>query len=144
MSLVTGITALAIRVGDECQSLWAAINTRQDPMQWYQTFTLHSVGVGQQDMGVWIPWNCYIKKLRYRIAVAGSGGSITAELRKNGTAGGNTISGTSATPSTAPSWTTPTAPGISLDADDLLYCYMTAANTTPGSQLKVELLLERR
>lgn len=144
MSLVTGITALATRIGDECQAIWLAINTRQDPLQFYQTFTLHAQGSGQQDMPIWIPWNCYIKKFRYRIATAGSGGSITAELRVNGVAGGNTLAGSSATPSVAPSWTTPTAPGLSLSADDLVYCWMTSANTTPGSQLKVEMLLERR
>ena len=117
----------------------------RDGLQWYQTFTLHAVGVGQQDMGIWVPYDSYLVKLRYRIASAGTGDSLTAELRLNGTAGGNTIAGTSATPSTSPSWTTPTAPGISLAEDDLLWCYVTAINsTTVGAQLKVEAVLERR
>ena len=144
MSLVSEISDLATRIGTEIKAVWLAINTRQDPLQFYQTFTLHASGSGQQDMPIWIPWNCYIKKFRYRIATAGSGGSITAELRVNGVAGGNTLSGSSATPSTSPSWTTPTAPGLSLSADDLVYAWFTAVNSTPGAQMKVEMLLERR
>lgn len=117
----------------------------RDGVQWWQTFTIHAVGVGQQDMPIWVPYDCYLVKLRYRVATAGTGGSLTAELRLNGIAGGNTVSGTSATPSTAPSWTTPTAPGISLAEDDLLWAYVTTINsTTQGAQLKVEAVLERR
>lgn len=117
----------------------------RDGMQWWQTFTLHATGAGQQDMGIWVPYDCYIVKLRYRIATAGSGGSLTAELRKNGITGSDTISGSSATPGTSPSWTTPTAPGLSLTEDDLLYCWVTSINsTTVGAQLKAELVLERR
>ncbi len=117
----------------------------QDGLQWWQTFTLHAVGVGQQDMPIWIPYNCYLVKLRYRANAMGTGGSPLTELRLNGTAGGNTISGTSFAPSTSPSWNTPTAPGISLSADDLLWAYSTAINTTTvGNQLKVEAIIERR
>lgn len=117
----------------------------QDGLQWWQTFTLHAVGVGQQDMGIWLPYNCYIVKLRYRIAVAGTGGSLTAQLQTSPLASTGVISGTSATPSTSPSWTTPTGPGISMNADDMVWCYVTAINsTTVGAQLKAEMILERR
>lgn len=117
----------------------------RDVLQWYQTFTLHAIGVGQQDMGILVPYDCYIEKFRYRIAAAGSGGSLTCELRKNGITGGDTIASSSATPSTSPSWTTPTAPGFSLAEDDLLWAYVTAINsTTVGAQLKCEAVLVRR
>lgn len=119
-----------------------AFQAAGEGLQWWQTFTLHAVGVGQQDMGIWVPWNCTLTKIRYRCAVAGSGGSPLVELRKNGTAGGNTVSGTSFAPATSPSWNTVS---INFDADDLLYAYMTAINsTTVGSQLKAECLLVRR
>lgn len=117
----------------------------QDGVQWWQTFTLHAVGTGQQDLPIWIPYDCYLVKLRYRANAMGTGGTPLTELRKNGTAVGNAISGTSFAPSTSPSWNTPTAPGISLAADDLIWAYSTAINTTTvGNQLKVEAILERR
>lgn len=117
----------------------------QDGVQWWQTFTLHAVGVGQQDMPIWIPYDCYLVKIRYRANAMGTGGTPLTELRKNGIAGGNTVSGTSFAPSATPSWNTPTAPGISLAADDLIWAYSTAINTTTvGNQLKVEAILERR
>lgn len=117
----------------------------RDGLQWWQTFTIHAVGLGQQDMGIWIPYDCYIVKLRYRANAMGTGGSPLTELRKNGITGSETVSGTSFAPATSPSWNTPTAPGISLAEDDLLYAYSTAINTTTvGNQLKVELVLERR
>lgn len=117
----------------------------QDGIQWWQTFTLHAVGVGQQDMPIWVPYDCYLVKLRYRANAMGTGGTPLTELRKNGITGSDTISGTSAAPSVTPSWTTPTAPGISLSADDLLWAYSTTINTTTvGNQLKVEAILERR
>lgn len=116
-----------------------------DGLQWWQTFTIHAVGLGQQQMGIWVPYDCYLTKIRYRCATAGSGGSPLIELRKNGITGSETVSGTSFAPATSPSWNTPTAPGISLTADDLLYAYQTAINTTTaGVQLKVECLLVRR
>lgn len=111
--------------------------------QWWQTFTLHAVGVGQQDMGIWVPYDCTLLAVRYRTATAGTGGSLTAELRRNGVAGGNTVSGTSAAPSTTPSWTVLGSP-VDLDEDDLLWCWVTAINTTPGAQLKVEARVMRR
>ena len=117
----------------------------QDGIQWWQTFTIHAVGVGQQDMPIWVPYDCYLVKLRYRVNAMGTGGTPLTELRKNGITGGDTISGTSAAPAVSPGWTTPTAPGISLTADDLLWAYSTAINTTTvGNQLKVEAILERR
>lgn len=114
----------------------------QDGLQWWQTFTLHAVGVGQQDMPIWVPYDSTIVKLRYRAASMGTGGSPLTELRLNGTAGGNTISGSSFAPATSPSWNTVS---LNLSADDLLWAYSTAINTTTvGAQLKVEMLLERR
>jgi hypothetical protein len=109
--------------------------------QWYQTFTLHAVGVGQQDMPIWIPWNCTMTKWRFRVASVGTGGSMAADLRRNGIAGGNVLSGTSLTPSVTPSFTTGS---ISLSADDLLWIYVsTMSHTTVGAQLKAEIYLER-
>jgi|SRR5690606_793340 len=133
----------AIPVGSDLNISGRTLIGLREGLQWWQTFTLHAVGVGQQDMGIWLPVDYNLLAVRYRIASAGSGGSITAELRLNGVAGGDTIAGTSATPSTAPSFTTLGSP-VALDADDMLWCYMTAANTTPGAQLKAEVLLERR
>lgn len=113
-----------------------------DGLQWWQTFTLHAVGVGQQDMGIWVPYDCTLTKIRYRCKTAGTGGSPLVELRKNGITGSETVSGTSFAPSTAPSWNTVS---INFSADDLLYAYQTAINTTTvGVQLKVECLLVRR
>lgn len=134
----------AIPVGSDLNITSRKLVGFADGLQWWQTFTLHATGVGQQDMGLWIPWDCYLTKVRYRIYATGSGGSLTAELRLNGTAGGNTVSGTSATPGTSPSWTTLSGSGASLAVDDLLWCYVTAANTTPGAQLKVEATVVRR
>lgn len=149
-SLLTAADAAAARSALSVSST-AQMNTAiaegvglRDGLQWYQTFTLHAVGVGQQDMGILIPYDAYIVKYRFRIATAGTGGSLAAELRLNGTAGGNLI-GASQTPATSPSWTTPTAPGLSVAEDDLIWAYITAINTTTvGSQLKAELILERR
>lgn len=117
----------------------------QDGLQWWQTFTLHAVGVGQQDLPIWIPYNCYIVKLRYRANTMGTGGTPLTQLQTSPSSGTGVISGTSFAPSTSPSWNTPTAPGISLNADDLIWAYSTAINTTTvGSQLKVEMIIERR
>lgn len=117
----------------------------RDGLQWWQTFTIHAVGIGQQDMGIWIPYDCYIVKLRYRAASMGTGGSPLVQLQTSPLASTGVISGTSFAPATSPSWNTPTAPGISLSEDDLIWAYMTAANTTTqGAQIKAELLLERR
>ena len=117
----------------------------RDGLQWWQTFTLHAVGVGQQDLGIWIPYDCYIVKLRYRANAMGTGGTPLTQLQTSPAASTGVISGTSFAPSTSPSWNTPTAPGISLSEDDMLWAYSTAINTTTvGNQLKVELVLERR
>lgn len=113
-----------------------------DGLQWWQTFTIHAVGLGQQQMGIWVPYDCTMTKIRYRCATAGSGGSPLIELRKNGITGSETVSGTSFAPATSPSWNTVS---INFAADDLLYAYQTAINsTTAGVQLKVECLLVRR
>jgi len=134
----------AIPVSSHLDTTGKRIIGLREGLQWWQTFTLHATGVGQQDMGIWLPVAYNLLAVRYRVAVAGSGGSMTAELRRNGTAGGNTVSGTSATPGTAPSFTTLGSP-VAMDADDLLWCYVTTmSHTTVGAQLKAELLLERR
>lgn len=110
-----------------------------DVLQWWQTFTVHAVGVGQQDLPIIVPYDLTITGLRYRIYSAGTGGSMAAELRVGTTS--TVVSGSSATPSTAPSWT---AVSIDQDADQLLWGFMTSVNTTPGAQLKVELRVVRR
>lgn len=113
-----------------------------DGLQWWQTFTLHAVGVGQQDLPIVIPYDCTITKVRYRANAMGTGGTPLTELRKNGIAGGNTVSGTSFAPATSPSWNTVS---INLAADDQLWAYSTAINTTTvGNQLKAELIVVRR
>jgi hypothetical protein len=135
----------AFQVGSNLDIRTRKLIGLQEGIQWYQTFTLHAVGVGQQDMGLWVPYDSYLVKYRYRVAVAGSGGSMSVDLRLNGTGSGQVISGTSQSVSTTPSWNTPTAPGVSLAADDLLWAYVnTMTHTTVGSQLKVEAILERR
>lgn len=114
----------------------------KDGLQWWQTFTLHAVGVGQQDMGIWVPYDATITKLRYRCATAGTGGSPLVELRKNGITGSETVVGSSFAPATSPSWNTVS---LNVAEDDLLYAYMTAINsTTVGAQIKVEAMLVRR
>lgn len=111
-----------------------------DVLQWWQTFTVHAEGVGQQDLPIVCPYDLTITGIRYRIKTAGTGGSLTAELRHGDTA--TTLTGTSATPSTAPTWTTV---DIDVDAGTLLWCYVTAINTTTvGVQLKAELQVVRR
>lgn len=134
----------AIPVSSHLDTTGKRIIGLREGLQWWQTFTLHATGVGQQDMGIWLPVDYNLLAVRYRVAVAGSGGAMTAELRLNGTAGGNTVSGTSATPATSPSFTTLGSP-VALNTDDLLWCYVTTmTHTTVGAQLKAELLLERR
>lgn len=129
-------------IGSNLQLGSRRIKGLRDGLQWYQTFTLHAVGAGQQDMPIWLPYDCTLVKLRYRIATAGTGGSLAAELRLNGTATGNLLTGTNLTPTTSPSWSTP---GNTLAEDDLLWCWVTSINTTTvGAQLKVEAVLERR
>lgn len=119
----------------------------RDGLMVYQTFTAHAVGVGQLDLPIWIPYDCYLEKFRFRIASAGSGGSMSVDLRLNGIAGGNTISGSliSSFATGTPSWTTPTAPGFTLAEDDELWPYVvTMSHTTPGYQLRLEAKLVRR
>lgn len=140
LKVTTGAGAAKILVSDADGDLTYV--DRTEGLQWWQTFTLHAVGVGQQDMGIWIPWDCTITKIRHRCATAGTGGSPLVELRKNGITGSETVSGTSFAPATSPSWNTVS---INLSADDLLWSYMTAINTTTvGAQIKTELLLVRR
>lgn len=135
----------AIPVGSNLDVRTRKLVGLQDGIQWYQTFTLHATGTGQQDMGLWIPYDSYLVKLRYRVAVAGSGGAMSVDLRLNGTGTGNVITGTNQTPATSPSWTTLTAPGATLAADDLVWAFVnTMTHTTVGAQLKVEAILERR
>ncbi|WP_280503917.1 mannuronan epimerase [Nocardia farcinica] len=110
-----------------------------DVLQWWQTFTVHAAGVGQQDLPIVCPYDLTITGIRYRIKTSGSGGALTAELRHGTTS--TTLTGSGATPSTAPSWTTVS---IDVDAGDLLWCYLTSVNSTPGVALKAELLVERR
>lgn len=110
--------------------------------QWWQTFTFHAVGIGQQDMPIWIPYDCTILKLRHRCGVAGTGGSPLVQLQTSPAASTGVISGTSFAPATTPSWNTVS---INLSADDLLWSYMTAINTTTvGAQIKTEMLVVRR
>ncbi|MGA6208062.1 glycosyl hydrolase family 28-related protein [Nocardia testacea] len=111
-----------------------------DVLQWWQTFTVHAVGLGQQDLPIIVPYDLTITGLRYRIYSAGTGGSMAAELRA-GTSS-TVVTGSSATPATAPAWTDV---DIDMDAGELLWGYMTSVNTTsPGAQLKVELRVVRR
>lgn len=133
----------ALHVSSDLNVTGKALIGHREGLQWWQTFTIHAVGVGQQDMGVWLPVDYNLIAVRYRLATAGTGSTAAVELRLNGIAGGNTIAGTSATPSATPAFTTPGSP-VALNANDLLWCYMTAINTTPGGQLKAEIILERR
>lgn len=111
-------------------------------LQWWQTSGVHAAGVGMQDLGIWIPFACTIVAVRYRIFSAGSGGSMAADLRIN-SSGATAVPGSSQTPSTSPSWSTITS-GNTLAVDDLLWCYVnTMTHTTPGSQLKCEVMLVR-
>lgn len=110
-----------------------------DVLQWWQTFTVHAQGIGQQDLPIVIPYDLTAIGIRYRIKAAGTGGSMVAELRR-GTSS-TTLAGSSATPDTAPSWTTVS---INLDQGDLIWAAFTSVNDTPGVQMKAELLVVRR
>ncbi|BCK58406.1 hypothetical protein [Nocardia wallacei] len=107
----------------------------------YQTQGLHVAGTGHLPMGWVVPYAMVLDQVRYWLATAGTGNSATAELRKNGTAVGNVISGTSGTPSTAPTYLTP---GATLAAGDRIYVVQTAVNTTTlGTGLAADLIGHR-
>lgn len=112
----------------------------RDGLQWWGTHTVHAVGVGQQDMPVWVPYDSTLVAWRYRVATVGSGtGTLAAELRRGDTS--TTLAGTSATPAVSPPWSTG---AILLNADDLLWLWLSSHLSNPGTQLKAELVLERR
>ncbi|MGI5216257.1 hypothetical protein [Nocardia sp. CA-290969] len=112
-----------------------------DGWQIYQTFTVHAVGAGQLDLGLWIPYDCTLLALRYRCAIVGSGGTVAVELRRNGIDPADAIPGTSFAPAITPAWN---AISIDLDEDDLVWPWMTAANTDPGAQVRMEAKVVRR
>ncbi|WP_280365909.1 hypothetical protein [Nocardia wallacei] len=107
----------------------------------YQTQGLQVAGTGHLPMGWIVPYNMVLDQARFWSAALGTGGAAAAELRKNGTAVGNLIAGTSGTPSTAPSFLTPSA---TLAAGDRIYVVQTSVNTTTlGSGLAAELIGHR-
>ncbi|WP_280329591.1 hypothetical protein [Nocardia wallacei] len=107
----------------------------------YQTQGLHVAGTGHLPMGWVVPYAMVLDQVRYWLATAGTGGSATAELRKNGTAVGNALAGTSGTPSTAPTYLTP---GATLAAGDRIYVVQTSVNTTTvGTGLAADLIGHR-
>lgn len=157
MSVVSKVSALATRIGAEIKAVRteiAAKYTKPGPgipvgdlttdagavgfMIW-QTYGLHAVGIGQQDIGYVVPFAMRITSVKYWCKTAGTGGTAAVELRKNGTAGGNTISSSSATPAaSSPSAATPNA---DLAAGDLIWVYQTAVNsTTVGVQLAASIV----
>ncbi|MFJ1459736.1 hypothetical protein [Nocardia sp. N2S4-5] len=107
----------------------------------YQTQGLHVAGTGHLPLGWVVPFNMVLDQVRYWLATAGTGGSVAAELRKNGTAVGNLLAGTSGTPSTAPTYLTP---GATLAAGDRIYVVQTAVNTTTlGTGLAADIIGHR-
>jgi hypothetical protein len=105
--------------------------------QWWQTSGVRAVGIGQQLIGLEIPYPIKITRLSYPMGTADASGTTTVELRKNGITGAETLSGTSGTAAVTP--TALTGLSIDLAAGDLLWAYVTAVGTTPGTGLAVRL-----
>lgn len=159
MALTDAIAALAVRVAQECNSLAAALSdkyslpaggipvvdlsatARAEGVMIWQTYGLQAVGIGQQDIPWVVPYDMTITAVRYWQKTAGSGGAAAVELRRGGTASGNTIAGSNSTPSTSPTFATLS---VDVSAGDLIWIYQTAANTTPGAQLAAEIIGRRR
>ncbi|WP_280420647.1 hypothetical protein [Nocardia carnea] len=132
----------AIPFGSDLDITGRTLKGHRDGWQVYQSFTVHAVGAGQLDLGLWIPYDCTITALRYRCAVLGSGGgSAAVELRLNGIDGANTIAGTSFAPALTPAWN---AVNVNLAEDDMLWPWMTSFHTEPGAQLRMEAKVVRR
>lgn len=157
MSVVSKVSALATRVGAEIKTVRTEIaakysrpvdgipvadlstDARAVGFMIWQTYGLHAVGIGQQDIGYVVPFAMRVTSVRYWCKTAGTGGTAAVELRKNGVAGGNTIASTSA----APAASSPTAatPNADLAAGDLIWVYQTAVNTTTvGVQLAASII----
>lgn len=146
MAMTDQVAALATRAGQQCKTLAAAVAAKYTlpgtgvpltdlstgaktvGVMLYQTQGLHVAGAGNLSMGWVAPYNMVIDSVRYYCVTAGTGSTATAELRKNGTAAGNTIASSSATPIVAGS--TAVTPGASISAGDVIYVFMTAVNTT--------------
>ncbi|MGW5920854.1 hypothetical protein ACWFPY_17865 [Nocardia fluminea] len=153
MALVDKISALATRIGAEVKTKYTlpgggvpvadlSNDARAVGFMLWQTYGLHAVGIGQQDIGYVVPFAMRVTGVRYWCKTAGTGGTAAIELRKNGIAGGNTISSSSAAPAAA----TPTlaTPNHDLAAGDLIWVYQTAVNsTTLGVQLAAEIIGRR-
>ncbi|MGI5222154.1 hypothetical protein [Nocardia sp. CA-290969] len=133
--LVDALAALATRIGEEFAKF------REDGAMIWQTYGLHAQGIGQQDIGWVVPYDMVIISARYWSKAAGTGGTCTAELRRNGTATGDAIAGSSGTP--APSSPTAATPNAAVSAGDRIWIYQTAANTAPGAQLAAEIRWRR-
>ncbi|WP_280244246.1 hypothetical protein [Nocardia abscessus] len=108
----------------------------------YQTQGLHVAGVGHLALGWVVPFDMVIDAVRYWCVAAGTGGTATVELRKNGTASGNTIASSSASP--AVSSPTTASPAASLVTGDRVYVFQTAVNSTKlGTGLAAEIVGHR-
>ena len=115
---------------------WAGVGTA---LRWEHTTTTLATGVGQQVFAQLVPFDGTLVKVRYKVQTASSGtGTSAVELRRNGQAVGNTVAGSSAAVSTSPSWTTP---NVNVTADDVLWSWITAVQSTPGSRLLVEAII---
>lgn len=107
---------------------------------WEHTTTTLTTGQGPaQIFSCTIPFKGTITKVRYRTNTAPSGiGTSSSELRLNGVAGGNTVSGSGGTQGTAPSWTTLSA---NVAAGDALRSWINSTQATQGSRMLVEVYL---
>ncbi|MGN2640687.1 hypothetical protein ACTD5D_31850 [Nocardia takedensis] len=107
----------------------------RDGGTWWQTFTTRAVGQGQMLIPVRAPYPFRITGIRYRAGTADGGGTPTAELRKNGTGSGQTVTGTSGSISTTPTEVTGT---WDIALGDEIYVWQTAIGTgTIGQGLAV-------
>lgn len=113
-----------------------AVLAPRDGGTWVQTYTVRAVGQGQMLVPMRIPYPLRMTSLRYFAGTADGGGTPTAELRKNGIAGGNTVAGTSGTIAVSPSAVTGT---FDFAAGDLVYIWQTAIGTgTIGNGLVLQ------
>ncbi|QUD15905.1 hypothetical protein [Nocardia phage KYD2] len=103
-----------------------AVLSPRDGGTWVQTYTVRAVGTGQMLIPVRIPYPLRITGIRWRAGTADGGGTPTAEIRKNGVAGGNTVSGTSGTIGTSPTEVTGT---WDFALGDEVWIYQTAIGT---------------
>ena len=121
------------------EDVQAALAASPYDVSYPQTLGQRAVGYGQNTIGVKLVRDVTFTQVIYRCGTADASGSLTVELRKNGTA----ISGTSKTIAAASQVAGDSATGSwAFTAGDVLTVYITAVGTTPGVGLVADIMGE--